>query len=209
MTESTPKLTAAQKADVQIAYGRTLEKRGALEQARAVYLEALQNDPSRADACDRLAVLLDQQGKFDEARDWHDKALATQPNNPDFNCNFGYTLYLQGSTAAAEESLRRCLSLAPEHARAHNNLGLVLAHTSRRDEALAEFRRAGCSEADAQANLAYALTLERRWAEARTCYERALAADPSATFPKKGLQELNHLAAKVAAATPTADRGVP
>jgi Tfp pilus assembly protein PilF len=196
--ESSPKLTPAQKADVQIAYGRTLEKRGALDQAQAIYLDALQHDPSRADACARLAVLSDQQGKFEESSKWHQKALAAQPSNADFLCNQGYSFYLQGHLAEGEANLRQCLSLAPDHARAHNNLGLILGRTGRRDEALAEFRRAGCNEAEALSNLAYALTLERQLPEARMCYERAAAMDSSPTSPaRKGLAELDALSSKL------------
>jgi Tfp pilus assembly protein PilF len=204
--ESAPKLTPAQVADVKIAYGRTLEKRGAPDQARTSYLEALKLDPGRADACARLGVLYDQQCKFDEAVHWHRKAVTAQPKNPDFLCNQGYSLYLQGNLIEAEKSLRQCLALAPEHARGHNNLGMVLARTERRAEALAEFHRAGCDEADSQINLAYALTLERRWAEAQACYERALAANPSSTASQKGLQELHDLMAKADAAASSHDR---
>src|SRR5262249_29159438 len=150
---------------------------------------ALKLDSSRADACSRLGVLYDQECKFDEAAHWHRKAVAAQPKNPDFLCNLGYSLYLQGNLIDAEKSLRQCLALAPEHARGRNNLGLILARTDRCEEALAEFHRAGCNEADAQTNLAYALTLERRWAEAQACYERALAADSTSTASLKGLQE--------------------
>jgi Tfp pilus assembly protein PilF len=101
----------------------------------------------------------------------------------------------------AEETFRQCLVLAPQHTRAHNNLGMVLARTDRCEQALAEFRRAGCTEADAQANLAYALTLERRWLEAQAAYEQALAADPGSTTSRSGLQELEKLMAKVKTAS--------
>src|SRR5215472_1259126 len=100
--ESAPKLTSAQVADVKIAYARTLEKRGALDQAQATYLEALKLDPSRADACSRLGVLYDQQCKFDEGAAWHRKAVAAHPKNADFHCNLGYSLYLQGKMIEAE-----------------------------------------------------------------------------------------------------------
>jgi Flp pilus assembly protein TadD len=193
-------------ADVKIAFGRTLEKRGAPDQAQAAYLEALKLDPGRADACERLAVLYDQQCKFEEAATWHRKAVAAQPKNPDFHCNLGYSLYLQGNMIEAEQSLRRCLALSNEHARGHNNLGMVLARTGRCEEALAEFRRAGCNENDAQTNLAYALTLECRWAEARACYERVLAADPSSPASQKGLQTLNSLMTRADTAKMAQDR---
>jgi Flp pilus assembly protein TadD len=194
--ESTPKLTAAQAADVKIAYGRNLEKRGSTDQAQALYYEALKLDPSRADACSRLGVLYDQQCKFDEANAWHHKAVTAQPKNADFHCNLGYSLYLQGKLPEAEMSLRQCLALTPEHVRGHNNLGMILARVDRREEALAEFRRGACNEADAQANLAYALTLEGHLEEARASYERALAADPSSMAGRRGLAELDKLMAK-------------
>src|SRR5262249_44764555 len=156
--ESAPKLTAAQVADVKIAAARTLEKRGATDQAQATYLEAVKLDPGRSDACARLGVLSAQCCKFDEAISWHRKAVAAQPKNADFHCDLGYTQYLQGNLVEAEKSLRDCLALAPEHARGHNNLGMILARTNRGEESLAEFSRAGCNEVDAQTNLAFALT---------------------------------------------------
>jgi Flp pilus assembly protein TadD len=195
-SEPTPKLTAPQVADVKISYGRILENRGAFDQAQAVYLEAVKLDPGRADAYARLGVLCDQQCKLDEANAWHLKAINAQPKNADFYCNLGYNLYLQGNLPEAEKSLRQCLALAPGHARGHNNLGMILARTDRPREALVEFRLAGCNEVDAQANLAFAFTLERRWLDARACFERILATDPGSTATQKSLQELNGLMAK-------------
>jgi Flp pilus assembly protein TadD len=198
--EDTPKLSPAQTADVKIAYARTLEQQGAHERAMAIYVDALKLDPSRADAFGRLAVLYDQQGKSKEAADMYNKALAADPKNPDLHCNLGYSYYLRSDWTKAEASLRQALALAPNHSRAHNNLGMVLAHTGHCNEALAEFRRAGCSQADADVNLGFALTLEQRLPEAHACYEHALAADPSSAAAKKGLQELDRIMLKMKAA---------
>jgi Flp pilus assembly protein TadD len=186
-------------ADVQIALGRTLEKRGAVEQAMGVYLQALQNDPSRADAVARLAVLHDLQGDFAASAPLYSKALAAQPTNADLHCNHGYSLYLQQRWPEAEAVLRRALALAPEHARAQNNLGLVLAQTGRHTEALEAFWKAGCDEADARSNLAFVLTLQKRWPEARREYEQALAVAPRSTNARRGLEELNAAAARLEA----------
>jgi Tfp pilus assembly protein PilF len=191
------KITPRQVADVQIAYGRTLEKRGETAAAMATYTEALKQDPSRADALDRLAVLHDRQGKFEEAERLHRQAVAAQPQNADIQCNWGYSLYLQGRWAEAEGSFRQALAADPGHGRAHNNLGLVLAHAGRQEEALAEFRRGGCSEAEAHSNLAFGLTLEGCWPEARQHYEAALTADPSSEPAMKGLRELQVVLAKI------------
>jgi Tfp pilus assembly protein PilF len=195
--ENEPKLKGPQVADVQIALGRSLEKGGATEQAVLAYLEALKHDPSRSDACARLAVLYDQQGRFGESGDMYRKALAAQPANPDLYNDQGYSLYLRGDWAKAEDNLRHALALAPGHRRAHNNLGLVLAHTGQEEEALGQFREAGCSAAEAHNNLAFVLTLERRWDEARQHYQYALRGEPSSEQAKKGLRQLDALVTQI------------
>jgi Flp pilus assembly protein TadD len=191
------KLTDRQAADVQVAMGRMMEKRGDGAQAAAAYVEALKHDADRPDACLRLAILYDQAGQFAQAQELYEKALKGQPGSPDIYCDRGYSLYLQHRWPEAEMNLRQAIALAPEHERAHNNLGLVLAHLGRSQDALAEFRRAGCSEADAHINLAYALTLENRLPDARLHYQSALAADASSAPARQALRELDQLVAKV------------
>jgi Tfp pilus assembly protein PilF len=156
----------------------------------------LKQDPDRADASLRVAILLDQQGKFAQAQEYYRRVQTVQPRNADLHCNLGYSLYLQGRLSEAETALRQAITLNPDHRRAHNNLGLVLASQGQQDEALTEFRRAGCGEVDAHINLAFTLTLQSRLPEARSHYEQALAADPASASAKKGLQELNHLMAR-------------
>jgi Flp pilus assembly protein TadD len=189
------KVSAQQAADVQVALGRSLEKRGNMEQARAAYEEAIKRDPHRTDAYWRLAILNDREGRFQESAALYRKALRTSPGNPDIYCDMGYSLYLQCRWAEAEMNLKQALALKPDLARAHNNLGLVQAHTERFGQALAEFRKAG-SEADAHVNLALALLLDRRWEEAQKHYQLALTANPSSEAARNGLNQLNTLLAK-------------
>src|SRR6266404_4003004 len=105
------------------------------------YAEALQRDPNRADACVRMAILYDQHGKFDQSLPLYQKALAAKPGDPDIFCNWGYSMYLQDRLGEAEMNLRQALALQPDHRRAHNNLGMVLARLNRGEDALTEFRR--------------------------------------------------------------------
>src|SRR5207249_11041503 len=170
-----------------------LEKRGDVEGATAAYTEALKKDPGRVDALVRLAVLNDRQGKFRDSEAQYRKALAAQPDNADLHCNRGYSLYLQQRWAEAEQSLRQAIALRPDHLRAHNNLGAVLARSGHETEALEEFRRGGCSPADAHSNLAVAFMLGGNWAEARQHYGCALAANPSSESARKGLKDLTAL----------------
>jgi tetratricopeptide (TPR) repeat protein len=191
VVEPTPTLTAAQTADLQLAFGRSLEKSGANDDAMALYQEALKKHPRSADILDRLAVLYDKKGQFEQALPLHKKALALQPNNADFHCNLGYCHYLQQRWQEAEAHFRKAIDMAPDHRRAWNNFGLVLAHTNRSRESLAAFQRGGCSEADAHSNLAFALTLDSSWKEAQAHYAHAQQLDPSSNVAAKGLQVIN------------------
>ncbi|HEV3262840.1 MAG TPA: tetratricopeptide repeat protein [Gemmataceae bacterium] len=191
-----PKVTAGGAADVQVAIGRSLEKRGETEQAMVAYLEAVKRDPHRADAYLRLGILCDYQGKCKESAKYYRKALKESPGNPDIFCDMGYSLYLQHRWAEAEINMRQALALSHNHRRAHMDLGLLLARTDRVGEALVEFRTARCSVADANINVAYALTLDRRWDAARYHYQRALVAEPSSEAAKDGLSDLKLLMAK-------------
>jgi Tfp pilus assembly protein PilF len=195
-----------QTADVQIAMGRSLEKQGGLEEARAAYLEALKHDPDRTDACERLTVVASRLGKTEEAEKWCRKAQEGKPT-PDLHCNLGYHLYLQGRNEEAESRLRQALADNPDHLRAHNNLGLVLARTGRDEEALTEFRKAGCTVAEAHNNLGFALTLKGDWPTARKQYELALSADPSFARAKEGLRRLTALEVRAAGAVPAREPG--
>lgn len=202
-------LTGQQVADVKIAMAVSLENQGNLKKAAEFYQDALKRDSSRSDAYRGLARIRDQEGRFAESLDLYRKALAASPGNADVYCDMGYSLYLQRNWAEAEKNLRQAVAISADHVRAHNNLALVLAFTDKTDEALAEFHKGGCKEADAQMNVAFALAMERRLPEARQRYELALAADPNSASAKHSLAELNSALAKLSGTVPAAFSATP
>jgi Tfp pilus assembly protein PilF len=212
VTRKSPLATSAertgprQNANVQVAMGRTAEQSGDLDTAMAAYNAALKNDPHRADANQRLAVVHDRLGRFQESAAYYAKALAEGPGDAEIFCDKGYSLYLQRSWADADVCLRQSIALNPKLARAHNNLGLLLVKDEKIDEALAEFRAAGCRPAEAHQNVAFVLSTEKRFDLARRHYELALAADPSSTIARDRLAELGKVADKVLAQSPTPRR---
>jgi tetratricopeptide (TPR) repeat protein len=189
-------ITDEQKADMQIVFAGGMERQGRYEEAREMYLKAVESDPERADGYHRLALLHDQQGQCQSAARYYQEAVQRDRDNPDLHCDIGYSCYLQERWPEAETSLRRAIALAPDLRRAHNNLGLVLARTGREREAFQEFARAGCDRAQAHANLAHALLLSNRWEEAEIEFRRALESNPKLVPARDGLASLQSLLAK-------------
>jgi Tfp pilus assembly protein PilF len=188
---SSSKVTPEQKADVKIALARSLEMKGRSDEAAQAYLDAVRTDDTRSDAYHRLAVLHDMKGDCEASQEFYHAALKRDPENAELLCDYGYSCYLQSRWKEAEKHLRRALALKPNLTRAHNNYGLLLARTNRPDQALGEFARAGCSSAQARANLAFALMLEKRWDEAQRQFAMALADDPDLEAARHGLDTLH------------------
>lgn len=184
----TARVSKQQAADVQIAMARTLEESERLAEAEIGFRDALKHDPKRADAHHRLAVLCDRKADFKESAEHYAAALRLDPKNPDILCDRGYSLYLQRRWADAEMNLRDALALAPRHLRSHNNLGLVLGRQGKRDEALVEFKRAGCDPSDAQTNLGLVLALEGNFSDATQAYSAALTSKPKSEVAQEGVR---------------------
>jgi Flp pilus assembly protein TadD len=190
-------LAADQTAEIQLAMGRSFEAEGDYDKAMAAYREAIRTAPERYEPQLRMAILLDRFGRFTEAVPHYDAALKASPGNAEIFADRGYSLCLQGQDAEGEVALRQAIAVEPRLARARNNLGALLARTGRTDDALAEFRKAGCRESDAQLNLAFALGQGRRWDEAKKHLELAKQAAPSA---KEVGEDVAHLEALIARA---------
>jgi Tfp pilus assembly protein PilF len=187
------RITQAKQADVQIALARVAESQGDLDGAEHAYRAALSRDKKRGDAHLHLANLRTLRGDYRQAQQEYQKAIEINPGNADIFCDMGYSLYLQHKWTEAERNLKQAILIDASHQRAHNNLALVMSHTNRSEEALAEFLKAGNSVADSHVNLAFSLSLGQQWQPAREQYRRALAAKPSSDTAKTRLREINRL----------------
>ncbi|MDH3716533.1 MAG: tetratricopeptide repeat protein [Planctomycetota bacterium] len=185
------KPTERQKADVRIAFARTVEREGDHQGAMKLYQQIIHSAPEHPDSYHRLAVLHDQNGNHVEALSYYQQALERDPQNAEIHADRGYSFYLQNKWPAAEKNLRRALQLDNSLARAHNNLGLLLARTGRQDHALMEFQLAGCSEPECRANLVHAMMLDKRYSEAQQQCEIVLASHSVPTDVEKRLKRLN------------------
>ncbi len=185
--------TEDQKNGIQLAMAQSYERQGQTEQAIKLYRNILEDDKRCVEACHRLALLHDKKGDCQSSEKFYRQALKLQPDHAGILCDLGYSYYLQRRWKEAEEKLRRAVELDPALARAHNNLGLLLACTDRNSEAMVEFTQARCTESEARSNMAFALMLQERWDDARRQLELALAADPGSKVAQEGLRTLRSL----------------
>lgn len=183
-------------SDIKLAMAQMLEKQGAVDDATTAYEKLLQDSPNNAAIAHRLAVLLDKKGLPEQAESHYTHALRIDPKNAHLLADYGYHCYLQRRWSDAEANLMRSLQLDSNQARVHSNLALVLARTQRIEPALKEFSLAGCSPADAHANVAFTLAAEAQLEQAEHHYRTALSLDPSHKRSQEALAALGVARAK-------------
>jgi tetratricopeptide (TPR) repeat protein len=164
------------------AEGLRHHQAGRLDQASALYLKALAEQPDDADTLHLLGVLRHQQGSSSEAVELVTKAIAITPNNPEACSNLGVVLAAIGRFDEAANAYRRAIAIRPDYAEVHNNLGNALRNGGKLDEAVPCLRRAIAIKPnypEAHNNLATTLRDLGRLAEAEASCREALRLQPN------------------------------
>lgn len=183
-----PELPPKDAARACIACAEELEKHACEAEAIVFYERARQHNP-KCRVSGRLAVLYDRQGDFQKAQEEYRKAIKETPRDADLLNDMGYGYYSRGRWAEAEKYLRQALAVNPEHARAAINLGLCVGEQGRYQEALELFDRV-LTPAQALCNLAFILTTQHKWEEAKHTYQEALQMDPDIPLARAALAKL-------------------
>jgi predicted O-linked N-acetylglucosamine transferase (SPINDLY family) len=155
--------------------------RGNLDQAVALYREALEEEPANFDALHLAGVAEGQRGEIASGETFITRAIGINPESAEAWFNRANLRLRRGSTEKAEEDFARAIQLNPSYARAHFQLGNVMAAGGRFGEALQSYERAIAIEptmAEAHLNRANALRTMGRLDEAMTGVEHALALKP-------------------------------
>lgn len=170
----------------RLAKARSFENIEKWQEAREIYEEMIVELSDRYEPYHRLGVVADQQKRHREAEALYTQAIERDATRPDLFNDLGYCYYLQGKLTKAESAMLKSVAMAPSTARYRNNLGLVLGHQGRYEDALEAFRHAG-SEADAQYNLAFILASQDNMQGAKACFRQALVIDPTYDQARKML----------------------
>jgi tetratricopeptide (TPR) repeat protein len=127
---------------VRDALGESLRQSGSLDQAIAVFREALRLKADDVDARLHFGMALSDKGQWDEAMDEFRNILKIRADHVEALNNLGHALQQRNRLDDAIAMYRKALQVNPGAHQAHNNLGVALARKGLHAEALAEFQKA-------------------------------------------------------------------
>lgn len=168
-------------AERLIAEGNRAEDAGKLEEACALYREALRLAPQSARAHLNLGIALHALGDDDGAVARYKQALVLDPANPYAGYNFGKLRYERGAHVEAERLLRQALRSRPDFPEARVVLACALEAQGSMQAAATELEAALRSRPDDFGALfIYAGVLRKlgRMDDAASALRRALVLDP-------------------------------
>ena len=176
-----------QSLSALLAKGLNHEKSGRYDKAREIYQKLITQYPDSAEPAHRLAVLADKQKRHEEAQALYAHVIKMRPTDAELFNDLGYSFYLSGNLSKAESALGKAIQIEPGNPRFHNNYGMVLGQQGRLEAAFEEFLKVG-SEADAHYNMAFIYASQERVEDAKLCFRRALASDPTHSKASKALE---------------------
>ena len=167
-------------AERLIAEGNRAEDAGKLEQACALYREAVQLDPQSARAHLNLGIALQAFGDETGAVAGYEKALALEPANPYASYNFGKLRYERGALAEAERLLRQALRAKADFKEARVMLACALDAQGKPEAAAVELDGLPAEQRDFGTHFIHAGILRKlgRLDAAAGALRRALALEP-------------------------------
>jgi tetratricopeptide (TPR) repeat protein/tRNA A-37 threonylcarbamoyl transferase component Bud32 len=195
----------ADSAPVLLAAGYVKQVHGWYEQAAQDYSRAVELAPGNPDAWNRLALAYTAMNRPDQAIATYQRALQAQPEYYLPYIDFGVFYRNRAQFAEAEQLFRQVTVIAPNLARGHLLLGLVLQQENRLQEAEQAFltslrlREAGAVLTDLGA-LYYRL---EHYDEAERYFAKCLAVDPPTAMRYANLADALRQLGRVADATLT------
>lgn len=146
------------------------------QSAKALFLEALKNNPKNASAYFGLGDLYSDSDQIKDAIASYEKALANDPGLTEIYTPLGILYYQNGDIAKADELLTKALANSSETAETQVFVGVIRSSQNRNDEAMAAFAKAKTldpSFADAYAHNADVLMRLGKPKEALSDYQKA------------------------------------
>ncbi|MCF7976361.1 MAG: tetratricopeptide repeat protein [Phycisphaerae bacterium] len=163
---------------------------GRLDQAEALYQEALQHAPDHADIHHCLGIIASQTKRHDMALDHLRKALTVSPDVAQFHNTLGIALEKAGLEQDAVKAYEQAIELNPAFAEAYNNLAIVWQGLGNYDKAIEASTQALTllpEQSGFHNTLGYSLQHKGQTEQALASFKRALHYHPNHPEP------LNHM----------------
>jgi aromatic-L-amino-acid decarboxylase len=103
-----------------------LEQTGRTEEARRIYIDVLEHEPSHVGALNNLGNLLLAAREIPEARRIYELAVTRHPEHPPCRASLGNLLIKVSEPAAARDHFEHALQIDPDYRPAHAGLSFVL-----------------------------------------------------------------------------------
>ena len=145
-------------------------------------------DPKSAEALEALGRVHLHRNQIDQALSAFLSAIEIKPQSASLLSNAGYVFLKRGDLIQARVFLERAIGADDSLVEAHNNLGIVLARMGESNQALSEFLAVN-EPAAAFNNLGVVYMDQKRWAEAKDVFRRALLLDPGYKKAQTNLAE--------------------
>lgn len=155
-----------------------------------LFENAVQMDPTNADAHLSLGMALRADGKLKEARDHLVEALRLHPENAQACQELAAVLIETGNARESVSLLDHAIALRPTDARNYHVKGVAMTHLGRRREAMELFRLAlkrNPALTDARTNLGMLLADEGMLTEAMAQHEEAIRGLPDSAHAHVGM----------------------
>ncbi|MBC6479947.1 MAG: tetratricopeptide repeat protein [Hormoscilla sp. GM7CHS1pb] len=146
-------------------------KAGRLNEARAVYLAMLKQQPELVEAMQMLGIIAYQTKEYDRAIGYFQQVISRKPDWPETYNNLGACFWEQGKIEQAIAAYKQAIAVKPDYFDAYDNLVVALEKQGKRLEAIELLIRNGA----AHEKLAAMLKKEKRYQEASAHYQQALA----------------------------------
>lgn|SRR5574341_326623 len=157
---------------------------GKLDDAKKLYLKAIELDPGFCDAMDNVGLIFRRQGDLEQAVFWYKKSIGVFPNNSTAHQNLAVTYQLQAKTNDAIAEYKLLLQINPDDPEGYYGLGVILRNQEQFQDAIAQLSKAeelyvaqsSPWVSDARYELGIAYFFQKDYRHARDYLEKAYSA---------------------------------
>ncbi|MBO1348907.1 MAG: tetratricopeptide repeat protein [Hormoscilla sp. GUM202] len=146
-------------------------KAGRLNEARAVYLAMLKQQPHQVEAMLLLGIIAYQTQEYDRALGYFQQVISIKPDWPETYNNLGACFWEQGKIEQAIAAYKQAIAVKPDYHDAYKNLALALEKQGKRLELRETHQRGGSPHQSGTAPE----KLEKRYQEALAHYQQAIS----------------------------------